>query len=370
MMAVTSIVNPSIAENKIDADCLRTGIKLKNVVLRQCTAKIHAECLFEAPEILQNICLFMSADPVTGFGSNWKKFADKLGLTNQQITVIERDYQAKHSSTWWVLLSFAYNANATVEKVLNVLEDMGRLDIIDKISDSMLRFADRVSEQHKSNEAEGSVLRSAAGIEWLPLVLRPLNSRENKLYKIPGITSTLVNDGKFVDSGIIDNTRPNIPLAMRVMLTFASDGAEVAKRITKKFRQHEPRIGVLILKEQQDHVFIKSTEFINDCFEQVDTIIPILTKGYFDAINNPPTANEEESSFALDERYVKYIYQSFTNELVRNDCLGRRVRCIFPEGTKRRDLRVDHLSLRAWYREENIQDFINLLLRRRQNGNN
>ncbi|XP_046750217.1 uncharacterized protein LOC124413571 isoform X2 [Diprion similis] len=365
-MAVASMMNPLIAENKIDAKCRRSEIQLKNVVLRQRTAKIHAECLFEAPEILQKICLFMSADPVSGFCSNWKTLADKLGLTTQQITLIEREYQMKHSSTWWVLLSFAYNPNATVEKVLKVLEEIERLDIIDKISDSMLRFVDRISKQSESN-AEGKLLRSAAGIEWLPLVLRPLNSKESKLYKIPGITSTLVNDNKFVDSGTIDNTRPNIPLAMRVMLTFASDGVDAAKRITKKLRQNEPRIGVLILREQQDHVLMKNTEFIDDCFEQVDTIIPILTKGYFDVINKASTTNEEQSSFAIDERYAKYIYQCFTFELVKNNCLGKRVRCIFPDGTKRRDLRVDHLSLRTWWQEEDLQKLINMLLRGRQN---
>lgn len=54
------------------------------------------------------------------------------------------------------------------------------------------------------------------------------------------------------------------------MLTFADDGLSTAKCITKIFRSKQPRIGVLILQEQEKHVYSRAEEFIDDCFKQVN----------------------------------------------------------------------------------------------------
>lgn len=55
-----------------------------------------------------------------------------------------------------------------------------------------------------------------------------------------------------------------------VMLTFADDGLETAQHIAKIFRSKEPRIGVLILQEQQNYVYSRAEGFIDDCFKQVN----------------------------------------------------------------------------------------------------
>lgn len=54
------------------------------------------------------------------------------------------------------------------------------------------------------------------------------------------------------------------------MLTFADDGLETAQHITKIFRSKEPKIGVLILQEQENYVHSRAEEFIDDCFKQVN----------------------------------------------------------------------------------------------------
>lgn len=54
------------------------------------------------------------------------------------------------------------------------------------------------------------------------------------------------------------------------MLTFADDGLETAQHITKIFRSKEPKIGVLILQEQENYVYSRAEEFIDDCFKQVN----------------------------------------------------------------------------------------------------
>lgn len=54
-----------------------------------------------------------------------------------------------------------------------------------------------------------------------------------------------------------------------VMLTFAKDGEQSALNITKMFRSMKPKIGVLILKEQEKYVYSRGVEFVDDCFKQV-----------------------------------------------------------------------------------------------------
>lgn len=54
-----------------------------------------------------------------------------------------------------------------------------------------------------------------------------------------------------------------------VMLTFADDGLSTAEYVTKIFRSKQPRIGVLILQEQEKGVYSRAEEFIDDCFKQV-----------------------------------------------------------------------------------------------------
>ena len=53
------------------------------------------------------------------------------------------------------------------------------------------------------------------------------------------------------------------------MLTFAEDGRKTAEEIAKIFRSKDPKIGVIILQEQEKHVYCKAEEFIEDCFRQV-----------------------------------------------------------------------------------------------------
>lgn len=53
------------------------------------------------------------------------------------------------------------------------------------------------------------------------------------------------------------------------MLTFADDGLATAQYIAKIFRSKKPRIGVVMLQEQEDYVYSRAEEFVDDCFKQV-----------------------------------------------------------------------------------------------------
>lgn len=53
------------------------------------------------------------------------------------------------------------------------------------------------------------------------------------------------------------------------MLTFAEDGSDTALNIARICRSSDPKIGVVILQEQEKHVLGKTEEFIEDCMHQV-----------------------------------------------------------------------------------------------------
>lgn len=57
------------------------------------------------------------------------------------------------------------------------------------------------------------------------------------------------------------------------MLTFADDSLETAQHITKIFRSKKSKIGVLILQEQENYVYSRAEEFIDDCFKQINDSI-------------------------------------------------------------------------------------------------
>ena len=55
------------------------------------------------------------------------------------------------------------------------------------------------------------------------------------------------------------------------MLTYTEDGEVTAKNIAKVLRASEPRIGVVILDEQEKHVYSRAEGFVDDCFKQVSS---------------------------------------------------------------------------------------------------
>lgn len=130
-----------------------------------------------------------------------------------------------------------------------------------------------------------------------------------------------------------------------IMLTFAADGRKTAEEITKFFRSSNPKIGVIILQEQEKHVYCKAEEFIEDCFKQVfnfhfdknnfkyliinftlhfkvNYIVPILTEQYLIRLNESE-CNEFNN---LDLKYIRYIYSLMRYEYVKQDCINNRVR--------------------------------------------
>nr|XP_012228504.1 PREDICTED: uncharacterized protein LOC105675728 isoform X2 [Linepithema humile]XP_012228505.1 PREDICTED: uncharacterized protein LOC105675728 isoform X2 [Linepithema humile] len=283
----------------------------------------------------------------------WQEFAAHMGLTMEQIRCIDYDFKGLQDPTYYVLLTFVQSPEATIDKIVSALQKMQRLDVINQIKDYV---QDLVSVTSQHAMSDGSEIIQPGHIPRAPLVLSPvLTGFENQTKEIESKCTPQDNLQKHNKQtyGCI------------VMLTFAEDGLSTAESITKIFRSKQPRIGVLILQEQEKGVYSRAEEFIDDCFKQVDYIIPILTRGYIEKINNP-TKMYEEMHNSLDTKYLKYIYSLLRYEYVKNQCCNNRVRCIVPDKEVYTIVRAClHPTLQAWFRESDIDGFVSNILFRK-----
>lgn len=320
--------------------------------IQKATARIHASYLFEhvGKPALQKLCLLLSSTATGKIYSGWQEFAAYMGLTMEQIRCIDYDFKGLQDPTYYVLLAYVQQGDATVDKILNALQKMHRLDVINQIKENISDLIDGI----QLNAADESITRSK-NIPRAPLVLTPIEVAHEE-YKEE-------TDRGPVSQNNLQKTKQNYGCI--VMLTFAEDGLETAKHIAKIFRSKQPRIGVLILQEQENYVYSRAEEFIDDCFKQVNFIVPILTEGYIQRINNPRKMRIEDQS-RLDTKYLKYIYSLLRYEYVRQQCMNYRVRCIVPDKEVYTITRANlHPTLQAWFKESNADEFVeNILLQK------
>ncbi|XP_003401094.2 uncharacterized protein LOC100645576 isoform X2 [Bombus terrestris] len=321
--------------------------------IQRATAQIHASYLFEeiGKTTLQKLCLLLSSTATGKIYNGWQEFAAHMGLTMEQIRCIDYDFKGLQDPTYYVLLTYVQHAEATIDKILSILQRMHRFDIINQVKDDVSDLINRISQSTTANE---SIMRPN-NVPRAPLVLTPINFVHN------------TQRHKSVSGHVIqDNLKKTKKLYVcKVMLTFADDGSETAQHIAKIFRSKEPKIGVLILQEQENYVYSRAEEFIDDCFKQVNFIIPILTQGYMERINNSKKIYTEDQN-RLDAKYIKYIYSLLRYEYVRSQCINSRVRCIVPDKEVFKVATTNlHPTLQAWFRESDIDAFVkNILLKK------
>ncbi|XP_034936670.1 uncharacterized protein [Chelonus insularis] len=325
--------------------------------IQKLSSSLHSAFLFENEGIflLQKICLFMSSTPSGKLYKGWEEFAVHLGLSREQIQCIEYNFKGMQDPTYYVLLTFCQSPDATVDKVIIACQKIHRLDIINRILNPLVQFINNlIIDDHNTGVIRPKI------IPRVPLVLRPTiginhsirssnDSKHNKLHT-DNKSKTELSEKK--NYGSI------------VMLTFTKDGEEVAKNVAKVFRENDPKIGVVILQEQEKYVYSRAEEFVDDCFNQVNYIVPILTSGYINHLNEL-VAYDESSENSLDTKYVKYIYSLLRYEYFKNNCCNNRVRCIVPNGKMPIILKSNlHPSLQAWFKESEIDTFMkNIILK-------
>ncbi|XP_033208046.1 uncharacterized protein LOC117167317 [Belonocnema kinseyi] len=333
---------------------------LDTVLLRiqKLSSQVHASYLFEneGKPILQKLCLLLSATSTGKMYADWKDFAAHLGLLGEQIRCIDHDFKGLEDPTYYVLLTYVQSPEATLDKILTTLTKIERMDIINRIKDSVTDFIGNLFS-NKSTDHNMEILRPKITPK-APLVLSPM-------LQIIVAPNELINTSQGV-SHITrnDNKRRNTcPIyGSVVILTFANDGVECANKITKIFRSTVPKIGVLMLNEQEKYVYSRGIEFVDDCFKQVDYIIPILTKDYIKQINSPVNLYSHGNG-TLDTKYLKYMYSLLRYEYIRQDCCNSRVRCIVPDNEMKNIVNSDlHPTLQAWFRESDIEVFTERIL--------
>lgn len=348
-------VDPELEELRKEVD---GPPNLDTVALNiQRTAKrVHASYLFEhvGKATLQKLCLLISATATGKLYSGWQEFAAHMGLSMEQIRCIDYDFKGLQDPTYYVLLAYVQNVDATMDRILDALQKMQRYDIINEIKDKM---AELVSTACQGATVSDCLIVKPDSIPRVPLVLCPMES------VVQSTTKVIESD---CNAFLQDNRQKNKQsYGCVVMLTFADDGAQTAYQIAKIFRSKQPRIGVLILQEQENYVYSRAEEFIDDCFKQVNFIIPILTREYIERISNPMKSSIEVQN-KLDTKYIKYIYSLLRYEYVRNQCINNRVRCIVPDNELCTVIGAKlHPTFQAWFRARDIDGFIdNILLRR------
>ncbi|KAL0108956.1 hypothetical protein PUN28_014216 [Cardiocondyla obscurior] len=314
------------------------------------SSRIHAAYLFEdiGKATLQKLCLLLSATATGKIYDGWQEFATHMGLSIEQIRCIDYDFKGLQDPTYYVLLTYVQSPEATLDKILSALQQIQRLDIINQIKDYVYDLVDAAS-QHIINQFE---IIEPGHIPRAPLVLSPiLTVKSNR--EIKEKTPMYISE---------DKEKHKQTYGCIVMLTFADDGLPTVECITKIFRSKQPRIGVVILQEQKKHVYSKAEEFIDDCFKQVDYVIPILTRGYIEKINSPMKTYEQMNN-NLDTKYLKYIYSLLRYEYMRNQCCNNRVRCIVPDKDVYTIVRANlHPTLQAWFRESDVDGFVSNIL--------
>ncbi|KAF6199102.1 hypothetical protein GE061_007127 [Apolygus lucorum] len=315
--------------------------------------RVHASFLFLADmKALQKFCKFMSASPAGIMDNAWNALAIGLGFDNLQIECIR--HTAREDYTYLVLMSYATKEDAVLGHLIKQLKKIQRLDAFTAVQEELKGLATKLEE----TETEDINMESTRRLIYPPKyqeLKRELNSQlfftirqieekkeQGEKENIKVIEWTDVRrrrEGSGVQcatpTGRSHSTHKNPPKVAKVnvLLTFAKDGAEVAKEITKSLRTSQgkrPQIGVLVLDEQRKHVEPNPENFIMHYFDKMNYVIPILTEGYMDAISckAPP---EEGMMGSLDAKYAFFIKDLANKYYHSNWCRNDKIRCVVPK---------------------------------------
>ncbi|XP_054009935.1 uncharacterized protein LOC128893142 [Hylaeus anthracinus] len=352
-MFAKSNVDPELERLRKEVD-VPPNLDTVALNIQRATARIHASYLFEhiGRPTLHKLCLLLSSTATGKMYNGWQEFAAHMGLTMEQIRCIDYDFKNLQDPTYYVLLAYVQHVDATIDKILNALQKMHRFDVINQIKDNITDLIDAIPSNSSADES--AILRSKS-IPRAPLVLTPI--------EIVQKMQNVGDNSGYILQGNLQKTKQ--AYGCIVMLTFADDGLTTAQRIAKIFRSKQPKIGVVILQEQEHYVYSRAEEFIDDCFRQVNFIVPILTQGYLERIHNPHQTYSEDQN-KLDAKYIKYIYSLLRYEYVRSQCINCRVRCIVSDKEVYAVAKSNlHPTLQAWFRESDIDAFVeNILLRK------
>ncbi|XP_014236126.1 uncharacterized protein LOC106658623 [Trichogramma pretiosum] len=417
---MNSNINKNVSDLESELEKLRlegltkhVGMAEQSSAVIDVASTIHSSYLFDeiGRSLLQHICLIVSSTASGRFYGDWKSFGIQLGLTQEQIKCIEYDFIGLQDPTYYVLLAFAQHNEATLDKVVDAFDAIKRKDVINRVMHHFDNFYLKIQET-KYNDFKNGMYRPST-LPRAPLVLCPTNVNQesttltldevssckdevsshkdevsmckinvskppkeeivipkNNSIKEPNIMAFTTLPKIKVEHNILVNSSPSHAISKLskenlknkkkynciIMLTFAEDGKSVAEKVAEKLRNNVPRIGVLMFQEQEKHVLSGAEEFIEDCFHQVNYIIPILTPIYLERLQG--NAHNMIDIRNLDVKYLRYIFCLMRYEYLRDSCLNRRVRCLVPDLELRKVLSYFmHPVLQAWFKVSDLDEF-------------
>lgn len=128
---------------------------LDNIILQlqRNSEKIHAGFFFEKEglPLLQQCCLLISSTASGKIYNGWQEFAAHLGLKREQIQCIDYNFKGLQDPTYYVLLAFIQSEEATIDKIVLSLKNIGRLDIINRILNPLTSLLNFLSSQTVEN---------------------------------------------------------------------------------------------------------------------------------------------------------------------------------------------------------------------------
>ncbi|XP_046385719.1 uncharacterized protein LOC124155716 [Ischnura elegans] len=359
------------------------------------TRDIHVSFLFspEGTRLRKELCLTLSSTKPSPFYSGWEDFGHHLGL-DPRIVNFSGIGILREDPTFYVVRAYADTEHGTIANLIVALRNIGRPDIITKNYDLFIEFSEEIHRKYRSSEesgylsvSEGTVDSSNGSSEediQHNIIRYPYN-----LPAVPSILSlhsvqqpercTQINiqvqhqkqEDQLIRAAPI-NIKTRVPAArpqygIKVMLTFASDGYEIAKEVAKTMREKReglPRIGVLILQEQQAALAQDDQSFIAGAFQQVDYVIPIITREYIQRILN--VENDYVSSTCVDDRYVRYIYVLMNTNYINNGCSNKKCTCIIPDEIVHSMLKhpkiVNEPLFKVWHKVSGTEELCKILL--------
>ncbi|KDR22395.1 uncharacterized protein LOC110826926 [Zootermopsis nevadensis] len=320
------------------------------------TSRLHSAFLFDDSHglmTLQMLCRCLSSTRNSLNFAGWEEFGIHLGLNPLVIECIKHSFTSQ-DPTYYILLAFVQHEDATLNKVVDALKEMGRLDVINRTINLMSGLADDVMGSHTNNEESGyfsisdghsdslsdtEVSNRSSIIRPLSIPSAPFIFREIVSQRFISQPHTAIQTGNFEEenyqTAVAIRSRPTVQYACKVLLTFASDGLDTAQQIAREFRKKRENllhIGVVILNEHSDLVNNNPEQFISACFHQVDYVVPIITENYLKAIATRDN-RIDSSMLCMDPKYVKYIYTLMSTYYLRNGCINDKIRCVVPDSS-------------------------------------
>ncbi|XP_059478646.1 uncharacterized protein LOC132198565 [Neocloeon triangulifer] len=300
--------------------------------------------------------------------SDWQAFASYLGMGREEIKTIENFKFGLEDPVTNTLLAFGQREDATLDRLIEALKKMNRLDILNRISKPLSELCKNITRENSDNmvtgdsgySEESSVVIQPSFKINIPCALRSVEDLNFRLiysaFKsgVQENSATIrkcseigeVMEHNFLieapDEGYENDAAPSklenldageksANFDVTVLLTFVGDGRATAFELAKVLRstvneRGEP-VGVVILEEQQHFVNAGGNEFIEGVFDQVDYIIPVLTPNYAAAIRVNSSADTTD---CFDAQYARYISKLMDGYYEMEHQMNYKIRSVVP----------------------------------------